>query len=252
MDSIRPSHYHLILLSSATLIAIGVVQLWIRTLKPPQQVVAFRYQGFVFIEFALAAACRYIWTRTSELWRPSRVFLLIMMLLGMARFGMASLAGVEPYIVTNVSSLCLAAIITLTTLLALADIISYCTRVCSRDISKYKRLKAWCCISFTIVLLTSQRYVAENIQVTHINIPLPENATGLEGLTVAQLSDIHVGPNVGQTKLSLIVEMTNHLQADLIVITGDLVDSSYDNLQHTIKPLVELKSKMGVYFVTGM
>ena len=239
------------LLSLSTLIAIGLVQLWIHTLTPAQRVVAFRYQVFVFIEFVIAVICRYIWTRTSELWRPSRALLLLVMISGMARFGMGPLTSTEPHIVIFISSMCLAATLILSTLLGATELILYCTRACSRDWCKYKNIRAWTCIIATILLMTFQRHVAEDIQVTHIKIPTPKGTTGLEGLTIAQLSDVHLGANVGRTKLSMIVEMTNHLQADIIVITGDLIDASYESLQYTVQPLASLKSKLGVYFVTG-
>ena len=249
MEEIRSRvNVKIALLSLSTLIAIIIVQLWIRTLEPAQKVVAFRYQGFVFIEFVLAVISRYIWTRTSELWRPSRVLLLMVMLSGMARFGMGPLTSTEPHIVTFISSLCLAAILILSTLLAFSDVILYC----ARDKHRYNNLRAWLCIVTTILIIITQRYVAEDTKVTHIKIPAPRSsATGLEGLTIAQLSDIHLGANVGRSKLSMIVEMTNALQVDIIVITGDLIDSSYDNLQYAVQPLAKLKSKLGVYFVTG-
>lgn len=252
MEKIR-SHFSLklVLLSLSSLVAIGLVQFWIRSLKSPEQVVAFRYQVFVFMEFVLAAVCRYIWKRTSELWRPSRVLLLIVMLSGMARFGMTPLTSTEPHIVIFISSLCLATIIILSTLLGVTDVISYCARAWSRDKFKNDKLRAWSCIVATILLLMIQRYVAEDIKVTRVKIPAPRGVKGLEGLTIAQLSDIHLGPNVGLTKLSKIVEITNHLEPDLIVITGDLIDSSFDSLQYAILPLAQLKSKLGVYYVTG-
>jgi len=170
------------------------------------------------------------------------------MLLGMARFGATALASTEPHILIIITSLCLAVIIILSSLLGIADVITYCA--CSHDGNKYKNLRAWSCIFFTVILLMIQRYVAEDIQITRVNIPVSKD-TKLEGLTIAQISDVHLGPNVGLTKLSLVVEMTNHLRADIIVITGDLIDSSYDNLQHAVKPLAKLKSKLGVYYVTG-
>ena len=237
--------------SFSTLIAIGLVQLWISTLEPAQRVVAFRYQVFVFVEFVLAVICRYIWTRTSELWRPSRALLLMVMLSGMARFGMGPLTSTEPHIITFITSLGLAFILILSTLLASSDVILFCARVCSRDKCNIYNLRAWLCIIATIMIIVIQRCVAEDIRITHINIPVPRGASELEGLTIAQLSDIHLGPNVGRAKLSLIVEMTNSLQADIVVITGDLIDSSYNNLQYAVQPLAKLHSKLGVYFVTG-
>jgi predicted MPP superfamily phosphohydrolase len=73
----------------------------------------------------------------------------------------------------------------------------------------------------------------------------------LEGLTIAQLTDVHVGPTIGRGFIEDVVARTNALGADVIVITGDLVDGSVDQLREHVAPLGDLRAPLGVYFVTG-
>ena len=73
----------------------------------------------------------------------------------------------------------------------------------------------------------------------------------LDGTTIVQLTDIHVGPTVGREFIEELVARTNALNPDVIAITGDLVDGSVEQLRDQVAPLRELKAKHGVYFVTG-
>src|SRR5690606_14540497 len=77
---------------------------------------------------------------------------------------------------------------------------------------------------------------------------LPE---GLHGFTIAQITDIHVGPTIKEDYLEAIVQAVNRLSPDLVAITGDLVDGSVKELGPHVQPLARLVAKHGVYFVTG-
>src|SRR5690606_38881361 len=73
----------------------------------------------------------------------------------------------------------------------------------------------------------------------------------LAGLTIAQLTDIHVGPTIGRAFIEDLVRRTNALEPDVIAITGDLVDGSVAELGEAVRPLGELRARHGVFFVTG-
>jgi len=73
----------------------------------------------------------------------------------------------------------------------------------------------------------------------------------LSGFRIVQLSDVHIGPTLGAAWLAGVVARVNSLDADLVVITGDLVDGSVADLREQVACLATLKSKHGVYFVTG-
>lgn len=85
-----------------------------------------------------------------------------------------------------------------------------------------------------------------NIEVRVAGLPAP-----LEGFTIAQISDIHVGPTIRRRFVERIVERVNGLGADMIAITGDLVDGPVEELAHHTQPLARLVSRHGTYVVTG-
>jgi hypothetical protein len=73
----------------------------------------------------------------------------------------------------------------------------------------------------------------------------------LDGLTIAQLSDVHIGPSLGSRFLKDVVRTVNELSPDLVAITGDLVDGSVEQLGGIVAELANLQSRHGTFFVTG-
>jgi len=87
--------------------------------------------------------------------------------------------------------------------------------------------------------------------VVRIDVPIAHLPETLQGFTVAQISDIHVGPTIKAQYLQRIVDRVNGLNADMVAITGDLVDGSVADLGHHVAPLAQLRSTHGSFFVTG-
>ena len=69
--------------------------------------------------------------------------------------------------------------------------------------------------------------------------------------SIAMISDVHIGKNLGRAFLEGIVEKINALEADIVVIVGDLADDKIENIKDDLEPLKWLKSKEGVYYVCG-
>jgi uncharacterized protein len=87
--------------------------------------------------------------------------------------------------------------------------------------------------------------------VLRVDVPIKDLPAAWHGFTVAQISDVHVGPTIGQDYLLRIVEKVNALQADVVAITGDLVDGGVSELAAHVAPLADLRSRHGTFFVTG-
>ncbi|ESH97854.1 ser/threonine protein phosphatase, partial [Cupriavidus sp. HPC(L)] len=88
-------------------------------------------------------------------------------------------------------------------------------------------------------------------RVVDVEVPIDGLPAALDGFTIAQLSDIHVGPTIKRPYLQRIVERTNTLGADAIALTGDLVDGKVPELSEHTAPLGSLRAPHGVYVVTG-
>jgi len=87
--------------------------------------------------------------------------------------------------------------------------------------------------------------------VIDVEVPLPGLPTALDGFTIAQVSDLHVGPTIKRAFVERMVERVNRLEADMVAITGDLVDGSVRDLAHHTEPLAALRSRHGTYVVMG-
>ena len=87
--------------------------------------------------------------------------------------------------------------------------------------------------------------------VVDVEVPIDDLPDALHGFTIAQISDIHVGPTIKRGYLDAIVDAVNRLDADLVAVTGDLVDGSVQHLAQHTSPLARLAGRHGTYFVTG-
>jgi uncharacterized protein len=87
--------------------------------------------------------------------------------------------------------------------------------------------------------------------VVEVKVPVANLPPELHGFSIAQISDVHVGPTIKQKYVDAIVEAVNGLDADVIAVTGDVVDGSVRQLASHVAPLSRLRSRHGTYFVTG-
>ena len=88
-------------------------------------------------------------------------------------------------------------------------------------------------------------------RIVDVPIALARLPRGLAGLTIAQITDVHVGPTVGKRFVADVVRRVNELAPDLVAITGDLVDGPAALFAHGVEPLADLESRYGTYYVTG-
>jgi predicted MPP superfamily phosphohydrolase len=87
--------------------------------------------------------------------------------------------------------------------------------------------------------------------IVEVRIPVSGLPQALHGFSIAQISDVHVGPTIKRGFVEEIVRRVNALNADLIAVTGDLVDGSVQQLSAHTAPLAGLAARHGAFFVTG-
>lgn len=92
----------------------------------------------------------------------------------------------------------------------------------------------------------------------HSRIDVTEHHIGLRGLPesfcglrVVQLTDIHHGLYFPAAALSLVVELTNKLEPDIIALTGDFVTRSRNYIEPAAEMLGALRAREGVFAVLG-
>jgi hypothetical protein len=107
-------------------------------------------------------------------------------------------------------------------------------------------------VVLTVVITLIGFIVARRVApVVEVEVPLADLPPQLEGFTIAQISDIHVGPTIKRPFVEGIVARVNGLEADMVAITGDLVDGTVHDLARHTEPLARLRSRHGTYVVTG-
>jgi predicted MPP superfamily phosphohydrolase len=89
------------------------------------------------------------------------------------------------------------------------------------------------------------------VEVRRVRVRLARLPRAQHGLTIVQITDLHVGPTIGREVVEDIVTRTNALTPDIVAITGDLVDGSVAELRAAVAPLANLRARHGVFFVTG-
>jgi uncharacterized protein len=89
------------------------------------------------------------------------------------------------------------------------------------------------------------------VAVKRVRVVIDKLTKSASGTRIVQITDVHVGPTIGKGFIEDVVQRVNALDADVVAITGDLVDGSVEELAEHVAPLGRLKAKHGVYFVTG-
>jgi uncharacterized protein len=84
-----------------------------------------------------------------------------------------------------------------------------------------------------------------------VQMPLAKLPRGMDGLRLAIVSDIHLGPLARTHHVGRIVDLINSVTADIVCVVGDLVDGSVAELGKFAEPLRGIESRRGAYFVTG-
>jgi predicted MPP superfamily phosphohydrolase len=88
-------------------------------------------------------------------------------------------------------------------------------------------------------------------RVRRLNIAIPNLPAPLDGLTIAQVSDLHVGVFTRGAILDRIVEASNQLQPDLVLLPGDLINYSLRDLPVGLDVVKRLHSRFGVFMCEG-
>ncbi len=102
------------------------------------------------------------------------------------------------------------------------------------------------------LLATLSGYLeARDIRVRRIVIPTAKLPAAVSKLTIAQISDVHLGLIVREDRLEKMLAKVREARPDIVVSTGDLVDGQINDLSAMAKPLAELSPRYGKFAVTG-
>ena len=87
--------------------------------------------------------------------------------------------------------------------------------------------------------------------VRRLDVRFDDLPAGLEGMRIAQLSDLHVGPHTSRRHLARIAAAVRDAQPDLIAVTGDQVDDYARDVEPFAKAFRDLSAPLGVFAIPG-
>ncbi len=84
-----------------------------------------------------------------------------------------------------------------------------------------------------------------------IGVELPGLPPELDGLRIALVSDLHVGTFTNGRTVKRVVEETSRLDADLVLLPGDLINNALADLSDALDAVVNMQSRHGAYLCVG-
>jgi hypothetical protein len=91
----------------------------------------------------------------------------------------------------------------------------------------------------------------EDLRVRKFQIPIAGLPPELEGFTIAHVSDLHSGLFVGPERLKIMSDKTNDLKADLVTITGDIINREMNEFPAALAAIQRIESPHGIYLCEG-
>jgi hypothetical protein len=103
----------------------------------------------------------------------------------------------------------------------------------------------------SIALAARAMVQMKTFRLRSIDVPIPNLPPPLDGLTIAHVSDIHIGKFTRAGILQQVIETTNQLRADLVIYAGDLIDYSLADLPAGIDLINKLDPRHGLVMIEG-
>ena len=90
-----------------------------------------------------------------------------------------------------------------------------------------------------------------NFRVRRFVLPIVDLPRELDGMTIAQVSDMHVGRFTKGEILEKTVQVVNEMRADLVLLTGDLINDALADLDTGLELARRMESRFGIAIIEG-
>lgn len=91
----------------------------------------------------------------------------------------------------------------------------------------------------------------DDLRLRSFDIPVAGLPPELVGLSIAHVSDLHSGLFVGPKRLKVMTDLTNDLKADIVVVTGDLINFLIEEFPDALVAVQRIESRYGTYLCEG-
>lgn len=102
-----------------------------------------------------------------------------------------------------------------------------------------------------MVIATAGWAGSRRLRLRRLRAEWPDLPVGFDGMRIVQISDLHVGPQTSRVFLARVLRSVEREHADLVAITGDLIDDHAPDVEHFAAAFRTLAAPLGVYAVAG-
>jgi len=113
------------------------------------------------------------------------------------------------------------------------------------------RIAAAVVLTVVGVLLIAGYLGSRQLVVREVDASIPDLPEEFDGLSIAQVSDLHVGPHTSRHFLDRVVSTIRGLAPDVIAVTGDLVDDRAEDVASYASTIGKLEAPLGVFMIAG-
>jgi predicted MPP superfamily phosphohydrolase len=113
------------------------------------------------------------------------------------------------------------------------------------------RIAAAVVLTVVGVLLIAGYLGSRHLVVREVDASIPNLPAEFDGLSIAQVSDLHVGPHTSRHFLDRVVSTIRGLAPDVIAVTGDLVDDRAEDVESYASTIGKLEAPLGVFMIAG-
>jgi uncharacterized protein len=104
---------------------------------------------------------------------------------------------------------------------------------------------------FTLGLTGIALHQLNQVRIRRFTLPITDLPNALDGMTIAQVSDMHVGRFTKGEVLEKTVQLVNDLRADLVLLTGDLINDALADLDAGLDLARRMQAGFGIAIIEG-
>lgn len=204
----------------------------------------------------LYLAVRLFWF--TDLSYLSKIFAsLVIMFLSQCMFGMRYVVSFTPhmsYLALKICGYCSAFFICLASLVCLHDLLYYAYWYYTQSFPAYGVSSAFALIMLVLSFFLTMYGAWRALKIPAVvenSLPVANLPKELEGMRIVHLSDLHIGSTFDGKWLAKLIDKINAKQADIIIISGDLVDAVPAKIEKDIIQLQNLIAPLGIHICLG-
>ncbi|HKN64868.1 MAG TPA: metallophosphoesterase [Gemmatimonadaceae bacterium] len=115
----------------------------------------------------------------------------------------------------------------------------------------FGRLASGGVVGATALLLIAGYFGSRRLVLREVDASVPELPAAFDGIRIAQISDLHVGPQTSRRFLARVAAAVGRATPDIIAVTGDVVDDRAEDVPWYAAAFATLEAPLGVYIIPG-